>query len=524
MADDQNKVPEIQGEASGGPVTITFNVSNTDDINELKKEIVRGFLSAVTNSDLVKAAMPHEDFERLKASQYLKFPLPVWPELQKAVEDFLSSVPEWERKIVADVESLAPELREELKDPKYEGLGIEELFNAAERDDNGRPVKDSLFMQALRAARAAAAAPEQQSGRDQRRAIKEKARKAGAIMELKTGLITFSDKDLWDAFAPGKISKIGTLPRDEIDEETGLILKRVFADGEILNVKALEFSFKAFTLLSAIRACSVENFQGQPVSDGAITFYVKGVLDKLEVDPRIKDDGQLDMNRKTAGALYLENQFAPLLPLIGTLPDGSRYSVFNYDGYDANTDTMTIRTPYIYQLWKRAQGGYFERKSAVQGRLDDGKHPLKKDLKPLEVNSLFKPSAYKEDDAVLEIAVYITDILLRAGRQKKKGIKTTEISFRKLIADCSRLREMLEDIEQGEHGKAEYKSARYNVELRKIERAYNLIMNPDKCDALNHFDFISFMTVTKEGKTEPFKAPTKGKLGGKIQIMWRRID
>lgn len=529
MADDQNRRPEAEV-TGGGSVNVTFDISAPDDIGELAEGVLNGLRDTLRNSGALRAALSQGDREKMNNSDYMAIPFPIWPELQEAIEGVLASVPAWEREIIVEVEQLAEELKEELKKPIYEGLGIGELFDAAERDDDGRPVDASLFMQALNAAQAAATVAAQQNGRDQRRAIKEKAREAGAIMELKTGLITFSDKELWDAFAPGKISKIGTLPRDEIDEETGLILKRYFAEGEIVDVKALEFSFKAFTLLSAIRACSVENFQEQPVSGGAVTFYVKGVLDKLGVDPRIRDDGQLDMNRKTAGALYLENQFAPLLPLIGTLPDGSRYSVFNYDGYDANTDTMTIRTPYIYQLWKRAQGGYFERKSAVQGRIDDGKRPLKKDFKPLAVNSLFKLSSYKEDDTVLEIATTITDILLRAGKQRKKGIKTTEISFHKLIADCSRLREELDNVDEikdgqlGEKGKVINKNARYNSVLRKIERAYNLIMNPDKCDALNHFDFISFVIVTKEGKTEPFKAPTKGKLGGKIQIMWRRID
>lgn len=426
---------------------------------------------------------------------------------------------------------LAPYIDEELKNPQYNGKTIDELWEDAEENDNGLFSENSQLMQAVKAAREAKAREDiiaaQNAGRALRRQIKENAERKGAIMELRNdgALPVFSQKDLWDAFAPGRISKIGTLAPDMINKKTGQIEKISLEQGDILPLNATEISYKAFLLLNAILANSVENFREYFISNGSITFYVKGVLDRLDVDPRVRNNMQLDFDRKTAGVLYLEKQFEPLLSFIGTTPDGSRYSVFSYDGYNVESDTMTIRTPYLYQLWKITQTTFAERKKDKEQRIANGKKPLKNDLKPLEINTLFKGTAYKEDDAVLEIATYITNVLLNAG----KGAHKTEISFRTLIKNCPRLQEKLDEIgrrpntEKLPDGKKRNNTARYNVELRKIARAYSLIMTQEKCDALKYFEFIEF-TPTKEndGKLE-FIPPTKSTLDGKITIKFRRI-
>lgn len=357
-----------------------------------------------------------------------------WKTIRDAVAEIAEIAPLW-LKLGDEIEELTPYIEAELQKPEYEGKTISELFNTAETDEDGNPIEGSLLLKALHAARAArdadiALLKAQQAGRDQRRQIKENAISSGAIMGLQTkNLVTFSERDLWNAFAPGRISKIGTLAKDEIDDTTGQVIKNELERGEIVPVSAIEVSYKALFLLNTILANSVENYRERFIKDGAITFYVKGVLDDLEIDPRIRNDGQLDLNRKTAGVIYLEKQFAPLLQFIGTIPDGSRYSVFSYDGYDVNTDTMTVRIPYLFQLWKRTQIAFAQRRAAKQKRIEEGKKPLKKDLKPLEVNALFKPVAYKEDDAVLEIATYITNVLLSAGT----GAHKTEITFNTLI-------------------------------------------------------------------------------------------
>lgn len=527
--DDQNRTPDTPAEEQ---VEITFDGQDTGTtvkdaldaaapmLEKIQEHIARVTETIAALAPTFKAIQERTDESIASLQTY--FNSDKWQEMRQKLEEVL--------KLADETEELSPYLEEELKKPEYEGKTIDELLHVAERDEDSTPIEESLYVRALAAARAArdaaAVIAAQQAGRDQRRTIKENAKSKGAIMGLETGLIIFSDKVLWNVFTPDRISRIGTLPVDEIDE-TGRVTKTILDKNDIIPVTSLDYSTKALFLLTTIRGNSVENFYDRFVEDGSITFYVKGVLDKLGIDPRIKDDGQLDINRKTAGAIYLEKQFEPLLTLIGTMPDGSRYSVFNYDGYDANTDTMTIRTPYIYKLWERTQTIYAERKAARKNRIEEGKKPLKDDLKPLEVNTLFKPTAYKEDDTVLEIAVYITNVLLAAGKGTRKK---TEIEFKTLIKNCSRLSEEMKDIDKlkngslSKNGKKINKTAYYNSELRKIERAYSLIMNPDKCDALNHFDFTSFVTVDKNGIVGKFKAPTKNKLDGKIQIVWNRID
>ncbi len=437
---------------------------------------------------------------------------------------------------------LAPYIEEELKNPQYSGKTIEELIDEAEETDDGLFSEESLLMQAVTAARAAKEQDDtiaaQNAGRALRRQTRENAEGKGAIMELRNDgtLPVFSEKTLWNAFAPGRISQMGKLAPDAINKKTGRVEKIKLEEGDILPLTAANISYKAFMLLNAITANSVENYREYLVSGGAIRFYVKGVLDQLEVDARIHGDPQqieldpqqieLDRytrNRKTAGALYLEEQLKPLLLFVGTTPDGSRYSVLNYEGYDIESDTMTIRSPYLFQLWKATQTAFAERKKGKEQRIADGKKPLKADLKPLELNTLFKRSAYKEDDTVLEIATFITNVLLNAG----KGAHKTKIKYRTLINNCPRLRERLVEIEnqpKEADGKKINKTAHYNSALRKIARAYTLIMTPDKCDALKHFEFIEFSPTKEKGGRREFVPPTKSTLDGEIYINWRRID
>ena len=429
---------------------------------------------------------------------------------------------------------LAPYIEEELKNPQYGGKKIEELIDEAEESDDGLFSENSLLMQAVKAARAAKAIEAQKAGRELRRQLRKNAESKGAIMELRNdgALPIFSANELRDAFSPGRISQMGKLAPDTINKQTGRVEKAQLEKGDIVPLPAANISYKALLLLNAITANSVENYRQFLVSGGAIRFYVKGVLDQLEIETRHWDDPQqitLDgetLDRKTTGVLYLEKQLKPLQMFVGTTPDGSRYSVLNYEGYDIESDTMTIRSPYLFQLWKRTQTAFAERQRAKEQRIADGKKPLKADLKPLELNTLFKRSTYKEDDAVLEIAVYITNVLLNAG----KGAHKTRIKYKTLINNCPRLRERLEEIarlpkaEKLANGKTRNNTARYNTELRKIARAYTLIMTPDKCDALKHFKFIEFSPTIEKGGRREFVAPTKSTIDGEIFINWRRID
>lgn len=386
----------------------------------------------------------------------------------------------------------------------------------------------------------------QQAGRAARLDSRKKAEEVNAIMSMGNYTI-FSSNELWNAFAPGRIVKMGTLDRNFINEETGEVIKQNSTDdliktGEFEEPKALDIPYRTFMLITTIMQNSVGDVKKELIQDGKITFYVKGIIEKFAADPRgliseeLKEDlqsQQLTLDRKTAGVLYLEDQFKPLQELIGITPNGSRYSVFNYVGYDAETDTMTITSPYIYQLWKTTQELYFKRRrNLTTAKNNTSKAPEKDDIKPLEINYLFKGATYHEDPITLEIAVYITNTILLAGYKGKP--KTTEINYTTLINKCPRLRERLADIESKrgtltDTGKPVNVTALYNLEFKKIKRAFDLIQDPDKCDFLKEYKIIKLEPEKEEKdkkKTKKnyieFLPPTKSLIDGKMIIRWKK--
>ena len=457
--------------------------------------------------------------------------------LIQALQELALESPELQ--LINEIYELKPYLEEELKKPEYNGLSFADFLDSAEKDGDGF-LMNGLFIRALEAAREAQIINSQKAGREERRKAREKAIEAGALMTLRHSVLPFfSGADLQDAFNPSRIVKMGEPARKDemIDRETGQF---IVSDDDIVELKAGEIPLRPMALLSTIIANSVENFRDDfikyIVADGTFKFYVKGVLDSIGVDPRTINDQRLDEQRKTAGARYLESLFKPLLPFLGTTPDGSRYAVLNYYGYDASTDTMRISTPYLYQLWHKVQKEYEGRQINRQARIDEGKRPLKKDLKPLEINDLILSTA-REDDTTLEIAVYITNTMLAAGKKATRS----EFTLRKLIKDCERLREELAEVEAIPDGattkntkdgteKKINKTSYYNTRLRKIGSACNMILDPNKMTTLNLFQDVRFyLQKNEQSRVTAIKSisdsPTKSMIKtGKLIVEYARFS
>ena len=457
-----------------------------------------------------------------------------------------------------ELEKLAPYLQKELKKPEYEEallfmrhelqnpdyseLHIEDIIDyefptisaLLQAMAEPEPPKDSLTFKALAAARAAAEADrKRQQSREARKEAKQNAQDGGAVMQLQGGIIPYFSSDiLMDAFTPERIHKIGTLNRNYIDSETGLVKKTKFEPGELEDVTAREISLKAFTLLNAITKNTVSNVREYYVKGGKIEFYVKGVLQAFTDDPRTLYDDQLNLDMKTAGVLYIENLLKPLLEYVGDIPHGgdlcSHYTVFSYYGYNALKDTMIIETPYLYQLWKLTQGAYFDRQKRITEARANNKKPAKTDFKPLEVNEYFKGKAFTANETTLEIAVYITTVLLNAGCKKGER-KTTKIAYKTIIENCARFNERLTEIAERPNveiqpdGKKINNANRYNAELKKITSAFDMILDAERCsitDAIA-FDSIQPSKNIKGGRLQ-ILAPTKSRLNENIVIEWRR--
>ena len=450
-----------------------------------------------------------------------------------------------------ELQDLKPYIEKELQQPQYNGKTLEELREEAEQaatnqyyNSKAEPIAPlppdviaaheeeaksiDLWEQLINAARTTA---KQQQGRNQRRDIKLAAQEDNAIMELKKGEYPLlSAADLWDAFSPGKILEIGTLNPSVIDQETGRINQYDFTKDE-LTIPKTALPIQGFLLLSAIQANSVENYFAEEVSAGDLTFYVKGVLDAMTEDPRgllskdVAEDGQLNIDRKTAGVLFLENLFKPLQNCVGTLPNGSRYTVLNYYGYNADNDTMTIRSPYIYELWRRTQARYFTRQENKKKAIKAGKAPKAEDEKSLEINRLFKDTAITEDPITLEIAIYITNHILGAGKNGK-----TELLFKTIVSGCPTLRNKIAEIEASDR---KNKAAFINRSLQKIGNAIDLILTPEKCTATTEYRFKKIepskkLPGYKQSKGDirkshiQFIPPTKGKSNDKLVINYEK--
>lgn len=438
---------------------------------------------------------------------------------------------------------LRPYINNELKKADYkiideEGNAIIDFYYYVNKYTLGELLDlladpSSAFARLLNAARKARNTNKQQAGRAARHEIKKAAEAAGVdVTTLKGGnYFLFSNFDLWPAFSNARICKIGTLDSNYIDKETGRITKPVdIKSGEIEPITAADISIAALILLASISGNSVDNVREEFIKTGSITFYVKGVLKDITDDPRTLHDNQLNLDRKTAGVLYLEKKLQPLEDYVAQMPDGSRYKIFNYFGYDANTDTMTIQAPYIYMLWKRTQDEYFKRQEELESFKTEKKKLSNQDQRkltaPPKINKLFKGKFITIDETILEIAIYITNIMLAQGSGESKQ---TEITYKKIINECPRLKQKIEDIESRPNteilpdGRKRNNTALYNTELRKIKRAFDIILDPALCDAASEFNNLQFepSKYNKSGKLELI-APTKKMINEKIKISWDR--
>lgn len=575
MADEKNKTPDIDITVPepfefSNPVTVTLDSGETltlpDQLEDLKRMFPETWeqlwaIRRISNLNLevsvldltITALQTIENTIKqgpeaiiknqealLQAGKTINNVLDLFPEIKddmqqresgrktiETIERHLRDVDT--QKDLHTLELLLPYIDRELKKRSGDLMDFNEAFSR-DFDENGHLKKGSPLETAINAAIDAKLRTRQMTeGRKAAAKQKALAEQKNAIMELKGGQYPmFSSKQLWDAFSPDRICELGTLDKNRfLDKETGLIHKTRFDNGELQEISANTIPLTAVWLLTAISANSVEDLRKTPVESPVLKFYVSGVLKTLSSDPRqlldpkIISDNQLDFNRKTAGVLYLENLFQPLTNLIGKIGE-SRYSVFNYIGYDANSDTMEIQLPYIYQLMQITQKEYFEaaeNRRALEAERTTKRRPgpIKKDFAPLKLNRFFINSALNEDAKTLEIALYITNLMLAAGKPQKGRTKKTEATFQTVINNCPRLKERLQEIKSGP---SKNKLQLINTELRRFERAYNLIMNPEKCRATEYFDFHGFQpTKTEKGRTK-FIAPTSTRLKDKIIITW----
>ena len=336
---------------------------------------------------------------------------------------------------------------------------------------------------------------------------------AGGITTLPDGrLVAYSGPDTMTAFSVSRFYRVID-PADDAFNSDGLLNNE---GAKLVPVAADDVKTQLLMLLTAAQfsaAGSMEGFISTPIRPETIVLPVESLANIIIPKWRTTWTGT-EQERTQARSLYVEKELLSLKNIVGVLPNGSRYSVINYYGYDKDADVMRIDLPYIAELYKLTQGVYHERQARLEERHVAGRRPANDDMRPPELNRLFDNRAYTENSTTLEIAIYITNVMLQAGKSKRKGDpKKSEIKYSKIVAECSRLKAAIEGIKADDAGN---KTQRVNNELRKISSACKLILNDKKCHATKLFDNISFKP-SKGGEVIP---PTSNTLDQKLTITW----
>lgn len=513
----------------------------------------------VTRSKYIKTAMELLLVtEGNKAAEYMQAAAAENEEIKGAIKEILNYLKENHQEIkdTADnvqadlaaaqslwneIQELKPYITEELRDPKYRQLSFSDLIG---RGTLGELLEmsrdsDSELAQILDAARASKAAEntvltrvfKMQEEKSRRQTKRENARKSGAVMSVKNeALLFFSDPLFQDAFNPQKIDIMAGLESEnDIEAETGKIKDRAIERKEQLRASAVEIPLSFLSLLAAIGASTVDDKRKEKIPSNKVTFYVDGVLNQIAPDKRAIYGRQIDIFGKDPGEQYIEAQIAALQKYIGKI-GGSRYSIISFESYDSDSDTMTVRMPYLYELLRRTQDKYFKNKKEIE---NTPKKNINKALAPPMTNELFKMSAFTVNQTTLQIAVTITNSMLQAGKSKGKD-KKYSIKFKTLISECPALKETLEELEnlpQEEKIKSGTTSQKYNAELKKIGSAIDLILNPEKCRATEYFKIKSISPAKRLNNPSAeesianykFIPPTKTKLEEMLIIEYERL-
>ena len=349
---------------------------------------------------------------------------------------------------------------------------------------------------------------QQDRSRKKTKTAKHKAYAAGALMNpVGDYLISFSSEIGFDAFSPDRLYTWGGDEEPKFDRNGQLINK--VTDKKIANASYLKASISH--LLVALFEGSTEDCYNYLAQNKPITFSVKAFYDRIYPDHK----GDKDSTKQITRSKEVERLIKSLEPYIGVMPDGSRFQYVANGGYDAETDTYTISLPYIGALFQQHQARYFYRQEKLIGKRNENKKPSHDEKTPLELNKLFKTSAFTQDPVTYDIAVYLTTKMLQAGAGKRK----MQVRYETIIKECPAFDITIKKIRNDQRaGDLDRKKAamRINSELKKICSAERLIMNKKYCDASIFFKGIKFSNQ----KNDKFIAPTSSCLSDTLIVTW----
>lgn len=274
-------------------------------------------------------------------------------------------------------------LEEELKKPKYKGKTFDELFEEAEKDENGNPIKKSLYSQA---SRALSKYWREATGRKLRTAARagdhhEIIKKDRLAVPTLTGYLNainlFEEGNAYLTnirtnglqFEDGKLYFSGE--RAKMVSEMELQKLKTKEAVENINLPFLQFYYTQLFAKweEAIAAKSRGGNENEIAIEEVTKFYL----------PDLARARGLPGNASSESIEAIKNDIAAFHDIVGVLKEGykspSYFPVLNFEGYDSTTNTISISSPYLMGVVKKIY------KDSIR-RLKDNTPKLKNDGTP----------------------------------------------------------------------------------------------------------------------------------------------
>ncbi|WP_298069771.1 hypothetical protein [uncultured Mailhella sp.] len=375
----------------------------------------------------------------------------------------------------------------------------------------------------------------------------------GALMTLGGHIASYSTDDLKNALNGFSIMRLPDSvkdPKDVIDEATGKLNMLMLQDKALEGITTIHTAF----LMAIVQA--VSSTQGDD-TNSTITLYLPAICRELKIDPRTYSN-----RRRPADADELEQLeipgfsdmrlnavmdiLRPFDPLVGRTPDGSYYRLLTFISYEADSETLTVSTPYLFKLKALSEsaggaGGRPALNRLLRGEVVNEPNRaavelanrilygiVRRGIRPDYKTYVAEPKISKktvrkkgaDGQSVTTTTVYDTSAATITSAAEPLKIITYKVKYSTLIDDCPQLRQELEAIEAAEPGKIKHPAQAYNSKLKNVfEAAFRIIA--EKSDAPARYLDFTLPTTTrtvKGAKRQCYEVPTKSTLSRNMII------
>ena len=325
----------------------------------------------------------------------------------------------------------------------------------------------------------------------------------GALMTIHGRLTSPSTSEFEHAFTSNAIKSLPGEDGTYTEDDSGQI--SLFPQKTFEEIAKIHSAF-----LGAIFSLAYDSDDGDSQT---LKFYAPSICRELGIDPRkystARKNTDMSLSDLRFSALY--DQIRPFERYVGCI-DGSYYRLLIFIAYDSNSEVMTVKAPYIFQLFDKI----IERAEIVQHS---------------QLNRLIHSNVVNEPNySAVELAnCIINRVLQRGGRSTVDKQYVYRIRYSNLISCCPQLCKELNDIANS--AERNHKAQTYNVKLKRtFEAAYRIILEesdlPEIFRDLKINGISSWASTYPSGKSKrrtaaDFSIPTKSRLNDVLTITHR---